>query len=618
MDMAKFKSMFLSEAGEHLKNMSAQLVTIEGASDDRDRINSLFRGAHSIKGMAASMGYEKMAELAHHLEDSLDHFRQGKPISPTDVDRLLDGVDLLEGLLEDISQDLPEREIADFTTRPVDQKQSVEDQPPAAAANPVTHYLQLILHDNVVSPAARLLLFSKSLERLGTIDRLVPSLEQIMNGQEHRSLQLSLQSDLTAAEIEQAFQDYPEISQLSISSEPPAEERRKDDRRSGDRRQGDRRAQSLTAGTVRVDTNLLDQFINLTGELVTNRHILQTALAEQRWNELNDGLGQLGKLVKNLHGQVVKVRMMPVSSITERLYRVVRDLSRKAGKEVALKVEGAEIELDRAILEEVADPLMHMVRNAVDHGIEQQGTVQVRIRRQRSHVHILIKDDGRGIDPRKLRERALEKGLISPKQAETMSDMNALQLICLPGFSTTTEVTETSGRGVGMDVVKAAVEKLDGILQIDSALGEGSRITMKLPLSVAIIRILLIRCNDRLMALPLSRIQQTHQIEREEIQSRGRQLLIQLKEEKIPLISLRKSLHMPVPPATNRVSLVVMELFGRKVGVVVDQIVGHQEVFVKKMPAPFDRLPGTNGGAVLGDGQVVFILDVQGFLGGRR
>jgi two-component system chemotaxis sensor kinase CheA len=352
--------------------------------------------------------------------------------------------------------------------------------------------------------------------------------------------------------------------------------------------------------------------------LVTNRHALQTALAEQHWTELNEGLGQLGKLVKNLHGQVLKVRMMPASSITERLYRVVRDLCRKAGKEVTLKVEGAEIELDRAILEEVADPLMHMVRNAVDHGIEAQGTVHVSIRRQRSHVHILIEDDGRGIDPRKLRERALEKGLISARQAEVMSDMNALQLICLPGFSTTTEVTETSGRGVGMDVVKAAVEKLDGILQIDSALGEGSRITLKLPLSVAIIRILLIRCNDRLMALPLSRIQQTHQIEREEIQSRGRQLLVQLKDEKIPLISLRKILRMPVPPATSKISLVVMELFGRKVGVVVDQIVGHQEVFVKKMPAPFDRLQGTNGGAVLGDGQVVFILDIQGFLGGRR
>lgn len=615
MDMAKFKSMFLSEAGEHLRSMSSLLVDAEGNPADREGINALFRAAHSIKGMAASMGYEQMANLAHHLEDFLDHFRKEGEIRPSAIDRLLAGVDLLEGLLEDISTDLPERDVSEFMEQEADAAGDKISEPPGAGR---VHYLKLALQESVVSPSVRLLLVIRQFETLGTVENLSPDLKQIMDGPDHRQLQFSLKTNLTQQDIEQAFQDYPEISELIFSAEPPPKENRKQERRQGDRRQGNRREQSVTSGSVRVDTALLDRFINLTGELVTNRHMLQTALSDQDWRELNEGLGQLGKLVKNLHGQVLKVRMMPAGSITERLPRVVRDLCRKNGKDVTLKIEGAEIELDRTILEEVADPLVHMVRNAIDHGIEEQGTVQVNIWRERSQVQVQIQDDGRGIDPQKIRERALEKGLLSPKQAQTMRDSNVLQLICQPGFSTTDQVTETSGRGVGMDVVKAAVEKLGGTLLIDSTLGQGSRITMKLPLSVAIIRILLMECDGKLLALPISRILQTHQVERQEIQSSGKQLIVQLKDEKLPLLSLRKILGMPVPPAVSQISFVVMELFGRKVGLVVDRLVGHQEVFVKKLLPPFDRLRGTNGGAVLGDGQVVFILDVQSILERRR
>lgn len=618
MDMAKFKSMFLSEAGEHLQSMGSLLNDIEGNPADGEGINALFRAAHSIKGMAASMSYAQMADLAHHLEDYLDDFRKEGEIPSSAVDRLLEGVDLLEGLLEDIAGDLPERDISSFLEQSTVTPEEPEIKESAQQDIETTHFLTLTLKDNVVSPSARLLLISKQLEALGTLESLSPGLDQIMDGQDYRRLQLSLKTSLSKQDIEQTFQDYPEILEIMFLDDPPPEEQRKQDRRNNDRRQDNRREQSASSGTVRVDTKLLDQFINLTGELITNRHMLQSALGDQDWREMNEGLGQFGKLVKNLHGQVLKVRMMPVGSITERLPRVVRDLCRKNGKDITLNVEGAEIELDRTILEEVTDPLVHMVRNAIDHGIEKKGTVQVRIWRERSQVQVQIQDDGRGIDPQKIRERALEKKLITPKQAQTMGDSSLLQLICMPGFSTNDQVTETSGRGVGMDVVKAAVEKLGGTLVIDSTLGEGSRITMQLPLSVAIIKILLIECEGKLLALPISRILQTHQVERQEIQSSGRQLRVQLKEEKLPLLSLRKILGMPVPPAVDQISLVVMELFGRKVGVVVDRFVGHQEVFVKKLPPPFDRLRGTNGGAVLGDGQVVFILDVQSFLDRRR
>lgn len=612
MDMAKFKAMFLSESEEHIRSMGSLLVEAEENPADSEGINALFRAAHSIKGMAASMGYEQMTGLAHHLEDSLDNYRQDGEISRSGIDRLLAGVDLLEELHEDISSDLPERDVSEFMKQKPDAEQAAEETVPETK-EAGAHFLKLVLQENVISPSVRLLLVLKQLEALGTVENLSPERKQIMDGQDHRQLQLSLITKLNEQEIKQAFQDYPEIAEINFSTEPPSTEKRGEDRR-----QGERRGKAVTGGTVRVDTGLLDQFINLTGELITNRHMLQTAFGDQDWRELNDGLGQLGKLVKNLHGQVLKVRMMPVGSITERLPRVVRDLCRTNGKEITLKIEGAEIELDRTILEEVADPLVHMVRNSIDHGIEEKGTVQVKVWRERSHVQIQIQDDGRGIDPQKIRERALDKKLLSPKQAKSMSDSNVLQLICHPGFSTTDQVTETSGRGVGMDVVKAAVEKLGGTLLIDSKVGQGSCLTMKLPLSVAIIKILLFECEGKSLALPLSRILQTQQVDREEIITSGKQMMMELAGEKLPLISLRKVLGMSVPPAAKQISLVVMELFGRKVGLVVDRISGHQEVFVKKLPPPFDRMRGTNGGAVLGDGRVVFILDVQGFLERRR
>jgi two-component system chemotaxis sensor kinase CheA len=619
MDMSKFKAMFLTESAEHLRSMSTLLTALEGQPQNREGIDALFREAHSIKGMAASMGYERMARLAHHLEDTLDGFRKQGEISPAAVGRLLSGVDLLEDLREDISDNLPERDIAEFIEQGGDRFATSGEQtlePPAAEG---ALHVALNLQDNVVAPAVRLLLIVKQLEVLGAVEQLSPDLEELSAaGRDHRQLQLRLKTGLTPRDIEQAFADYPEISQLRVAATAPAAATRGQDRRRDDRRRGDRRQQGVAGATVRVDTALLDRFINLTGELVTNRHRLQTALGAQNWRELNEGLGQLGKLVQSLHGQVLQVRMTPVGSITERLPRVVRDLCRKNGKDVQLLIEGAEIELDRTILEEMADPLMHLVRNAVDHGIVEQGTIQLRIWRERSHVQIQIQDDGRGIDPQKIRQRAVEKGLLSARQAQALRTAEVLQLICRPGFSTTEQVTETSGRGVGMDVVKAAVEKLGGILLIDSTLGRGSRITMQLPLSVAIIRVLLLECDGKLLALPLSRILQTRQIERQELRRSGKQLLIQLKDETLPLLSLRKILGMPVPPAAARISLVVMKLFGRKVGLAVDRLVGHREVFVKKLPPPFDRLRGSNGGAVLGDGQVVFILDVQSFLERRR
>ncbi|MCF6178318.1 MAG: chemotaxis protein CheA [Geopsychrobacter sp.] len=600
--MAKYKVMFLTEAREHLQKMSAQLVAIEADPTNRNGIDALLREAHSIKGMAASMGYQQHAELSHHLEDRLDLFRQKGKISPTAIDYLLAGTDLLELLLEDIAAGREERSIEDFCQAKVEPQTL---QTPRVASPPALEtklQIRLKLHEKVASPAARLLVILRQLSSFGKILQSEPSQEQILRAGPVRHLELLINTNLSAHEIKACLENYSEVARVEVE-EPQAQQ-----------------AKSVATGgaTVRVGTDLLDRFISLTGELITNRYMLQSAAGDRDWDALQEGLGRLARLVKDLHHQVLQVRMMPIDSVTGRLPRLVRDLARKSGKEIHFELEGGGIELDRAILEELSDPLVHMIRNAIDHGIESEGTITLRAWRQRDQVMLQVADNGRGMNPAQLRRRALEKGLISPAQAESMRDYEALQLVCLPGFSTASQVTDTSGRGVGMDVVKAAVEKLGGVLHIDAALGRGTRFTLKLPLSVAIIKVLLVEVDKKQVALPITRVLQTIEVERRQIQISGKQRVFSHNEELLPLVSLRKILGLPIPQAAAFVSVVLTEVLGRKVGLVVDGFAGQKEVFVQKMPSPLEGLRGLGGGTILGDGSIVFILDIQGLIERRR
>jgi two-component system chemotaxis sensor kinase CheA len=590
--------------------MVETLVAVEKQPTDRDGIAALFRQAHSIKGMAATMGYEATARLAHNLEDSLDICRQQGSIDTDQIDRLLAGVDLLEGLLEDISADRPERDVDSFisgtTVVEIPELDRPEIVPLAAESVPVAEgmLIELRLDEKTAAAGPRLLVLIRQLANFGAVLKTSPTEAQILQGGSPRKLRVWLQTDQSREQLQQQLRKYSELSDVLFPDEKQVSTRQK--------------KISQIAPTVRVSTDLLDHFINLTGELITNRYSLQTAAGEQNWQNLHEGLGQLTRLVKNLQHQVLQVRMMPLSSVTGRLPRAVRDLCRSSGKEVQLKIDGSEIELDRAILEELTDPLLHMLRNAVDHGIEQCGTVQIKAWRERDQVLIQVADDGCGIDPEKIRQRALERDLLSPAQAETIRNYDLLQLICSPGFSTAGEISATSGRGVGMDVVKTAVERLGGVLLIDSTLGEGAKITMKLPLSVAIIRVLMLDCAGMLLAMPIPRVLQTIEIPPEEVQTSGKQLVISHQGELLPLLSLRKILKRPKGPKLKLLPLVITEVLGRKVGLVVDRLVGQREVFVQSFPAPFDRLRGCSGGTILGDGRLMFVFDLQSLLEKRR
>ena len=612
MDMSKYRGMFLSETREHLQNMSRLVLAVEKAPADEEGIDSLFREAHSIKGMAASMGYEATARLAHHLEDLMDGFRQGGHVTPEAVDRMLAGIDLLEGLLEDITAERSERDVDAFLSRAADrpspQTEASEapvppkDAPAGAAPGEV---LQIVvsLAEGAPASAARALLALKELEKCGTLQASSPAEEELKRGAAVSRLSVWLRAEVPRERIEGSLRAMPDVVEVRFGR----------DRR---REQGPSRKDEGPR-TVRVRTELLDRFINLTGELITNRYMLQGAAQTGQWTDVKSGIDHLARLLTDLHHHVLQVRMMPLESITDRLPRVVRDLSRKTGKDVTLQIDGEGVELDRSILEELADPLVHMVRNAIDHGIEKRGKVSVRAWREKDLVQIEVADDGRGMDPQLIRRKLLEKGLLSAAQVKALRDRDILQWVCHPGFSTARVVTEASGRGVGMDVVKSAVESLGGLIDFHSTPGEGTRIVLKLPLSVAIIQALLVECAGRLVAIPITRVLRTLEVQRREIRSSGRQLVIRLDEDVVPLLSLRKILGLPAGTRGGGVQVVVAELRGRRVGLVVDRLTGQREVFVKALEFPLDQIPGLTGATVLGDGHIVFLLDPQTLLENR-
>ena len=616
MDKEKYRSMFLVEAAEHLQSMSDILLRLDSDPESRQEIDALFREAHSIKGMAATMEYEETARLAHRLEDDLDLWRKRGYISAAEIDQMLAGVDLLEALHDDISQQRPERSVELYLRaltpgeRPETIVKERSQHPPEEkessqvdVAEPLL--VQIVLANRVPLAAPRLMVLLKRCSDFGTVLKSWPSLEQILTDKVDGRLLVQLRSQLATQEIHAQLTKYSEVEEISfprpVVSTGPGE-------------------RSQKTASVRVSTERLDHLINLTGELITIRYQLQNALKQHHFKDLDDGIGQLSRLVKNLHHQVLQVRMVSLRALFSRLSRTVHDLARSSAKKIELQTDGADIEIDRAIVEKLVDPLTHMVRNAVDHGFRDkaEGVISLKAWRDRDQVLVQVTDDGAGIDPQTVRRIARERGLLSSAQVKAVRDYDLYQLICQPGFSTADTVTGISGRGVGMDVVKTAIEGIGGLVLIDSTPGEGTSITLKLPLSLAIIRVLLIESDGARLAIPITRVIQAIEVSPAEIHSSSKQLMVHYQDAFIPLLSLRKMLKQRKGEKKEALPLVVTEVMGRRIGLVVDRLIGQQEVFVQRLSPPFDQIPGCTGGTILGDGQVVFLLDLQSLLERRK
>jgi len=613
MDMSKYRELFLSEAREHINSLSQLVVTLEQEPDNRETIDALFREAHSIKGMAATMGFNNTARLAHHLEDLLDGFRSSGDIPSITIDYLLEGIDLLDGLLDDLQADQPERNTEDFLTKqPVpaaDNEEKSPDRPIAAVADdesskeppeePDTFQVLIELEKGTPAAAARGILILRELEKSGKLKASKPEMDELREEGDCEQIQAWLTSHVEKEQLKETLLNISGVAKVRFIE---------------DRRKNDRRLRRAVDRTIRVRTDLLDQFVNLTGELITQRNMLNTAGSSRNWDEMNSALERAGRLIDDLHHNVLQVRLMSLQSITGRLPRIVRDLSRKSGKQVTLLLNGTDVGIDRVILEEITDPLVHLVRNAVDHGIEAEGVVTVSAGREKDLILIEVADNGKGMDPQMLRQKAVDNGVINQAQAHSMSDRDALMLVCRPGFSTAQEVTETSGRGVGMDVVRAAIRNLGGTLNIISEVGTGTRFQMRLPLSIAIIKILLVSCAGCVLAIPITRVQRTLDLPTSEIETSGQHRLFRLDEEEICLYSLAETLNLPQAPAGDTTWTILTEVHGLRVGLQVDGFLGQRDAFIKPIGFPLNLLTGLSGATVEGDGRVTFVVDPQALL----
>ena len=667
MDMSKYKAMFVSETTEHLQAMNQGLVKIEQDHADKDAIAEVFRNAHSIKGMAASMGYEPIRDLAHALEDLMDDFRQGaRAISVEAMNLIFQGIDLLEGMVREAAEDKPfslpvaelvasirahragsppaaapaqaEKPAAEPLTAELPEEPALP-RPAAAPGAPAKDYsIKVVISRQAAAPSVRGLILFKRVSEFGQVIASRPTLDQVKSNQflddpAGLAVELDLQSSASQEDLVKVLNSLADVQGFEVTEHKgqagpapgpgaePAEERP-----ATEASHDPFAAAAPLPQTVRVRTQILDQFINAVGEMILAKSELRELCKRQPVPGLDQGLDRLERLVRDFHDLVMGIRLMPLDSVVQRLPRTVRDLAQDQNKQVRFEIRGKEIELDRAILEQLGDPLLHLLRNAVGHGIESPeerkragkdptGVIVLQAYRERDMVLIEIRDDGRGMDPFQLKEVAVEKQLLKPEEAEALSDEEALQLIFLPGFSTAREVGLVSGRGVGMDVVRTSVEGVGGFVSLASALDSGTTITLHLPRTISIINVLLIRLNREVFALPISKVLKTVEILEHQIRRDQKQQYFVDRQELIPMQELRRFLNLPEQnhrPAPY--PALIVEVQKRKHALLVDEFVGEEEAFIRPLGKPLERISGLSGVTMLGDGRIVFVLDTLGLI----
>jgi two-component system chemotaxis sensor kinase CheA len=648
MDMAKYVKMYVSESQDRLQRMDGLLLELERGGADRTAIDTLFREAHSIKGMSASMGYEDLAKVSHRMEDFLEQFRGGKgALERSGVDLLFEGVDLLRRAVEEIAAgSAPTLRSGEYLAKMASLLPGASAPPPLSApdgrsAPPSarrTFAVELRIAADAPLPSARAYITLRRVRDLGELVQSAPTVAQVQAGQFSGALSMLVATDKSPADVQAFLAALPDVASVAVrpadgaaAPAPPTAQSPTRLEREAPRHVAAAPVPPSSAGPtgsrrpvtmMRVDTRLLDDLMDQVGELITANGSLADVSQAIDSPRLHESAGRVEGLVKGLQQQAMKLRMMPLETIADRFPRAVRDLARKRGKEVHFEVLGKETELDRAILEELPDPILHILRNAIDHGIEPAdervrhgkpptGTIRLEAAKERESVVIRVTDDGRGIDPAVLRRVALERRMLTREQAETLPDAEAMMLITLPGFSTAAEVTDVSGRGVGMDAVRGAVESLRGSLLIDSVVGRGTTFTLKLPLTLVVVAVLLVAIGEERYALPVSTVEQVLEIRAEEIQHAQGHDVVARDGALLPLLSLRHLLGAPAAPPKPTHLVVVCEMRGRLIGLAVDRFIGYREAVVKPLDKALKGVRGFAGITILGDGSTVLILDLN-------
>ena len=664
MEPTDFLELFISEAREHIEGQAALLARARTEPLERDAINDLFRHAHSIKGMAAAMAFTPMADLAHAIEDLLHVWREGR-LTPTPeiLDRLTRASDLLSAQVDAAAarreiQDGEEIERSIRALLPDDRDEARSPAPstpkasipePAPPDDPRPRLLvDIALRPGTPLRGARAIVILKRLEEHGRVVESTPSPQVLATGQFNGRLRVVLASQIVADRLTSIVGDLPDVAACQVtpaqddgSSEaerrqtarrglpdrrdapagepaPPARETRSPG--SGDGA-GDAPARPEAISTIRVPTERMDHLLDGIGELILDRERLQRFLDPEPGSREAEVLEGLGRTVDLLRDEVMTMRLLPFASIVPRLERAVRDLAERLGKEVDLEVRGADVTLDRSTLEDMIDPLQHILRNSIDHGLESaedrraagkpaRGRIGIDLSRRDERVRFEVSDDGRGMDPQALRRVAVERRFLTREAAMRLSDEDALMLVTIPGFSTAARTTDISGRGVGMDVVRMRVQKLGGHLLIRSQSGVGTRLEMDLPSTVTVTRAFLCRAAGGIFAVPVSAVQATFEVRRESVQASQGERVLRRGDELMTILALAGVLSGDrATPFPESFPALVYRVGRRTYALGVEEILGEEPIVVKPLRHPLELLPQYAGAAILNDGQIALIVD---------
>ena len=688
MDTNQYMEMFLDESHEHLQSLNEGLLSLEENAEDVSVVNEIFRNAHTLKGMSATMGYNKIAELTHEMEDVLDLIRKEQLKLDEDIiDTLFKCLDSLEQMINSVA-DGESEDVVDVTdlvaTLSAISKGESTPAPAAAkaeapaAAAPATAsaapaskstldlndvdrdilrqakeggllgiHVQITLAQTCLLKSARSYMVMNALDELGDVIKSVPSAEDLEQEKFDHTFDILVVTGADMKTVEDAMGTISEIDKVALELVDPDQATAPQAAAPAAEKAAPAAPKAAPAAavsapkpaakaapakaappkknhqsqSVRVDIDKLDTLMNLMGELVINKVRLEQIGQTHRLAELTETLEQMDRVTTDLQNIVMKVRMVPVSAVFNRFPRMVRDISKELNKEINLTIEGEETELDRTVIDEIGDPIMHLLRNSLDHGVEhpddreakgkpRTGEVGLIARHEGNNVVIMVTDDGAGINADIIRKKAVEKGMISQEDADKLDDADAVRLVFLPGFSTAEKITDISGRGVGMDVVRSKIEALSGHVDVETKIDEGSIFKIKLPLTLAIIQAMLVKVQQEMYAIPLGSIDSTINIQPTDIKTVRNKEVIVLRGEIIPIIRMEETLQVPHVKDSDEIFVVVVHAGEAKAGIVVDNLIGQQEIVIKTLGNLFAGLKMFSGATVLGDGRVALILDV--------
>jgi len=668
MNTENYKEAFLEEAVENINNLNRALLSFEKNIGDLTPLNELFRAAHTLKGMSATMGYDKLAEFTHMIEEMMDRIRSGALRPDVDIVNLLfKAIDTMQEFIDNIrSRNVDSadgfRELialireknssgtgggnAKAATAGSGAPASASAEKPAAMASESFTVDKILLDEAArqslkvfrvrvtVAEACsfksvRAFMVSRNLSEKGEIIRSSPPAKDIEEGNFERFFDMAVATASSADEIKKSVLRVSEVESAEVEEIKPLEVIKQEslEEKPGaglEQPEGAGKKQGLSQ-SVRVNIEKLDALMNLVGELVIAKIRLDQTARNKTYNNLASTVDEFDRIINELQVEVTDIRMFPVSQIFDRYPRIIRDLASQAGKLIEAEISGGDIEIDRTVLEEINEPILHLVRNSVAHGIEDQnerlasgktakGLIRLSARRDRNSVIIEVSDDGRGLNLDRIREKAVEKNLMTEERAFNLSDEELVNFITLPGFSTAEKVDQISGRGVGVDVVKTKVEAFGGIFRIENHPGEGLKSIMKLPLTLAIIQALLVKSSGATYAIPVVHTIETVELPSSELKVIQAKRVIILRDEVVSVLSLAELLDKPAGPGKDIINLVIIEARDKKVALEVESVIGQQEIAIKSLGQFLKYARGFSGVTILGDGSISLIVDVQSLI----